>query len=402
VADGLLLIWIMSAPAMLLSMLATAAGPGPGEQQQPPPAPGIIAEVAGGVNAPLGPLGLALTVPWGRLTLGAGIGFQWQPPTGYPGDPGSTRLRPALFARFAVLAHPRYRLAIQIGLSEESSRSYAQRAPDRQLLWSRSGQSRYDAGVLGELGVGPTWVGLEIGVGRTGQSECLVEDTTTRSYLPCAPADTAAGPSSWIPFLALNLRHRDGATPALETEPSGPRPEGDTPRTLRIFHSGSPMDSFEVFADGSFQGSTEFSGGLEGDVVLAPSPHFRIGLGLRYELAHGPASSFRGAIDDHFLYALLLLGGAIPLAGRHELEIQFGLGVLGGLANDGPSSFVQVLGPTAEIALTYWIPATRALDVSVGAALSVSVFEVVNSDQFEGSEGGRLVLPLRVGARWSL
>jgi len=196
-----------------------------------------------------------------------------------------------------------------------------------------------------------------------------------------------------------------GAAPSTPPAvPGAPHAEDDPERTLRLVLAGSPWDRFEVLSDGHFQGSTDFSAGLEGDLVWALDRHVRCGVGLRYELAHGPASSFRGAIYDHFLYARLLFGWRLPLPGRHELEPLFGLGVFGGLANDGPSPgrSVQVLGPTAEVSLSYWFPATRTLDVSLGAALSISVFKVRNSSQFEGEDGGRFVLPLRVGARWAL
>ena len=156
-------------------------------------------------------------------------------------------------------------------------------------------------------------------------------------------------------------------------------------------------------SDGHYQSPRQWSAGAEGTIVWKPFRSFRLGLGLRYELAHGSAPS---AIDDHLLSLPLLIGGAVPLSGRHELEILVGAVPMVGLVDpdnvgDGASRFLHVYGLGAELQASYWIPASATLDVSIGAVYNLSLFWYANGGSNGEGFGFRVVLPLRVGVRWS-
>lgn len=167
--------------------------------------------------------------------------------------------------------------------------------------------------------------------------------------------------------------------------------------SLRVVASGATMDTF-------FDGVSDpdYTGGLEGDILFAPGPHLRLGVGLRYELAQVPAIYSFASATDRFLTVPFLIGAAIPLRGRHEVELLGGIGLgagwIRGTTIDG-SPFLHTVGITTELAITYWMPITRALDLSLGAALTFAALHMENGEDGTVLRG---TIPLRIGARWSL
>jgi hypothetical protein len=197
----------------------------------------------------------------------------------------------------------------------------------------------------------------------------------------------------YLPLLALAASvPAPGAPAAAELEAAAPKTK------LRVFASGTPI---EGFFDAAFD--TDYSGGLEGEILFAPGPHLRLGVGLRYELGHVPAVNGRASSTDEFWSVPLLIGAAVPLRGRHEVELLSGIGIgigsiRGGTTIDGVP-FMQTVGITTELSVTYWMPIARAVDLSLGAAVSLAALHIEN-----GEDGTlfHIVLPLRIGARWSL
>jgi hypothetical protein len=174
---------------------------------------------------------------------------------------------------------------------------------------------------------------------------------------------------------------------------------------FQLFLHGAFMEGLLLPSDGEFQSGPTASGGIDGRVLWS-SGSFRIGLGLRYELAYVPAAAQRSALADHFIYAPLLLGGAHRFSKGSELEALFGVGVAAGLIAGGTtsdrSSYLRAIGAGVELSVTYWFPVHPGLDLSVGGALNVAVLEIQNAGTYYSSFAARAVLPLRIGARWSL
>lgn len=179
----------------------------------------------------------------------------------------------------------------------------------------------------------------------------------------------------------------------------------ETAPALRVFVSGSRLETLDIISDGHFHAATDRSVGVEGDVMWPWGTYVHGGFGVRYELAHAPAGPFSPSVNDHFFYVPLFLGGRVPLARRHELEAVLGFGLMFGMVDDGTSingSYpLFVTGPNADLSVSYWIPVTHALDLSVGAALEFALFSTENGgSQF--SYGSRIVLPFRAGVRWGI
>ncbi len=402
----------MAPAAILLPLLALAANvplpPAPSApvtERTPPAAepPGLLAELHGGYHGPLGVIGLALVVPLDRFAIGGGLGMGPIPsPEGlFSQSLGVSPLRLAVFGRVAVIEGPRSRLSLVAGISHGSESDTAT-AGDAQLFWERVGY-RYDLGASGELGAGPAWIGLEGGAGYLAGTATCTQVTAIVTQL-CDAGQNSSAPSKWVPYLGLTIRPRDRASASASDAFEAAAPK----RRLRVFASGSALDGADVFSDGHFDGDPDYSGGLEGDILFAPGPHLRIGAGVRYELAHVPAmfGSANGA--DHFLSVPLLIGAAIPLQRRHEVELLAGIGVGAGLVRGGETSdgsvFLRAIGLAGELSVTYWTPVARAVDLSLGAAVTFAALGVENGGgpYFQNSSVLRGVLPLRIGARWSL
>lgn len=174
--------------------------------------------------------------------------------------------------------------------------------------------------------------------------------------------------------------------------------EATTQKTsLRIVAAGMPVDGFPGQGVG---GDPDYGVGLEGDVLFAPGPHLRLGVAFRYELGL-PAPDSRD--PNKILSVPFLIGAAIPLQGRHELELLAGIGISVGSIRGGShsngSAFLQTTGITTELSVTYWAPITRAVDLSLGAAVTFAALHIEND---EDGTLLRLAIPLRIGARWSL
>jgi hypothetical protein len=399
--------------SLWLPLLALAAEAPPASPGAAPSSPTVAGELHGGVNAPLGLLGVALVLRADRFSIGAGLGLQRPGPDPLLVASGSS-LSKAVFGRIAILDRPRYRIALAIGLSG-GAKTESTMTAGGEIFWTRSA-IRYDVSATGEIPLGPVWLGLEGGVGFfDGGLTCTARELTPAVYQPCAPGESSGRPDDWVPFAALSIRYRDRAAPAAFAESTAgatAAQAGDGPK-LRLLLAGATVDGTDVFSDGHFNGDTDYSGGIEGDVTWSKSSRggsvrYRIGAGLRYEIAHVPARFGQGAGSDHLLYAPILLGLAIPLVGAHEIELLGGLGIAAGLIRGGVTSdgspFLKAIGPTFELALAYWAPITRTFDLSVGAALSVSALGIRNSDDVYFANGSVLrgLLPLRLGARWSL
>jgi hypothetical protein len=362
----------------------------------------LTAELHGGYHTPLGGIGLAMVLPFSRLAIGGGLGFGPSPSSDNASlGAGRSPLRLALFGRFAAIQGERFRLSLATGISFGAESDTAM-AGDSQLFWNRDG-NRYDLGAGGELAAGPAWVGVEAGVGYlAGTTTCT--QLTANVYQSCSAGQNSGAPSNWVPYLGLTIRPRDRAS-AFATDASG---TAATRTKLRVIASGTAIDGADVFSDGHFDGDPDYSGGLEGDILLAPGPHFRVGVGVRYELAHVPAMFGRAAGPDHFLSVPLLVGAAIPLQRRHELELLAGIGVGAGLVRGGDTSdgsvFLRAVGLAGELSVTYWAPVTRTVDLSLGAAITFAALDVENGGgpYFQHSSVLRGAIPLRIGARWSL
>lgn len=401
----------MVSTAIYLPLLAVAAnvsqppGPiGPTEAKPPEAEPlGLSAELHGGYHTPLGAVGLALVIPFNRFSVGGGLGFGPAPSsdTLVPGFQQVSPLRLALFGRFAVMEGERFRLALSAGISLGAESDTAP-AGASELFWKRDGY-RYDLGASGELAAGPAWIGLEGGVGYLADVATCIQ-ATANVFEACDPGQSSSAPSNWVPYVGLTIRPRDRAS-----APTTDAPEAAVPKTrLRVFASGTALDGADVFSDGHFNGDPDYSGGLEGDILFAPAPRLRIGVGLRYELAHVPPMFGNANGADHFLSVPLLIAAAIPLQRRHELEILAGIGVGAGLVRGGETSdgsvFLRAVGITTELSVTYWAPVTRAVDLSVGTGFTFAALGIENgvSPYFEHAAVFRALVPLRIGARWSL
>ena len=97
-----------------------------------------------------------------------------------------------------------------------------------------------------------------------------------------------------------------------------------------------------------------------------------------------PAAGSRGSAIDEFLSVTFLIGVAIPLQGRHEVELLAGIGIatgsiLGGTTIDG-APFMRTVGITTELSVTYWMPITRAVDLSLGAAGALAALHIENGE----------------------
>lgn len=398
----------MVSTAIYLPLLALAANvsqpaPSPPATEGTSATPGFMGELHGGYHGPLGAVGMALVVPWQRFAVGAGIGFAELPPseTSLPQSMGVSPLRAALFGRFAVIDGQRFRLALAAGISYGGESDTATTS-DAQIFWERVGY-RYDLGLGGEMAAGPAWIGLESGVGYLASSAACTQITTSSAIEPCNAGQSGGAPSNWVPYVGLTIRLRDRlpASAASAIEAAEPATK------LRVFALGSALDSADVFSDGHFDGDPDYSGGLEADALFAPGQYLRVGVGVRYELAHVPPMFGNANGADHFLSVPVLIGGAIPLAGRRELELLAGIGigagwVRGGATSDG-STFLNSIGLTTEVSITYWEPVTRAVDLSLGVAATFEALEIQNGGTyFENGAVFRGVIPLRFGARWSL
>lgn len=399
--------------AIFLALLALAGDvpPPPAPSAMPviettrsdPAQPGLLAELHGGYHTPLGAVGLALVVPIDRFAVGAGLGFGWvsSPETGATLFQGGTPLRLAAFGRFTVIEGPRRRLALSAGISHGDESDTAV-SGDSQLFWGRTGY-RYDLGAGGELAAGPAWIGVEAGVGYLA-SEATCAKATANVYQGCDAQDLSSPPTNWVPYVGVTVRPRDRAS-----DSATDAPEATAPSTkLRVLASGTALDGADVFSDGHFDGDPDYSGGLEGDILFAAGLHLRFGVGLRYEAAHVPPMFGSANGLDHFLTVPFLVGAAIPLQRGHELEILAGLGVGAGLVRGGETSdrsvFLRSIGITTELSLTYWAPIARTVDLSLGAAFTFAALDVDNgaSPYFQHGTVFRALIPLRIGARWSL
>jgi hypothetical protein len=376
-------------------VVPAAAPPGPAGVA----GPGLFAEVQGGVNAPLGPLGFALVQPIWRLGIGAGVGMDLTTETVFV--PRSRR-RGAVFARVQLVDGAHFRLALGVGLSNQTD--YVQHLEgDRLVTWQRQGQRRHDATVAAEVPVGPVWVGLAAGVGWvSGTISCMAQDLTVHQELGCTSAD--GSPPTGIPFAALSLRHRAsllaragdrGAGAVAGSAPPGPA--SPTNRELRLFLAGSTVGDLQLFLESDgYVPSTDYSAGLEGELLWRRSAYLRLGLGLRYELAYGNQRLYEHPITDHFLYLPFLIGLPFPTAGGCELELQLGLGLALGLIQTSTaassSNYEQGIGPLFEFSVNYWTPITASLDLSIGAAGRAAVL----------AGDTKSILPLRVGLRWGV
>jgi hypothetical protein len=356
-----------------------------------PTLPGVVAELRAGVGAPLGPVGLAVAVPFERFSAGGGLGV------------ADVRLHEALFGRVALIQGRRLRISFELGWSGGSTTHAASTLTDFRLSSTRGG-NRYDATLAAEVGVGPTWLGLQGGVGYLdGTVTCWQQNLTTSVFMPCDPGASPA-PSAWLPFVALSLRHRDQADNA-----DGPDTQtGAASRPqVRIFLAGTQVESTDVFSDGHFDGDTSGSGSIDGELVWPKGRFFRYGIGLRYEVARVSNTYPDRGGYDHFVDVPVLLGAVLPLAGANQLELMAGLGVGAGLVRGGSTSdrsnYMRGVGPMAELTFTYWIQVARGLDLSLGVAMRASALAVQNgADYFRDGSVLRGVLPLRLGVRWSL
>jgi len=378
----------MVSSALLLLVVALAPAP---DAAVAAPSPGVAAELRAGVGAPLGPVGLALSVPFGRLSVGGGLGV------------GNVRLHEALFGRVALIRGPRLRLSLELGWSEGST-TEATATPAGSRLSSTRGGNRYDAAAIGEVGVGQAWVGLQAGVGYLdGSATCLQQDVMTGVFMPCDPG-SAPAPPSWVPFLALSLRHRDQAAAEGTTTVQLAAASG---RQLRLFVAGTRIERTDVFSDGHFDGATGGTGSLQGEVLWGKGAYFRYGVGLRYEVAHVTDTYPGRAGYDHFVYVPFLVGAALPLAGANQLELLAGVGLGAGLVRGGETSdhsdYMRAAGPAFELDLTYWTRVASGLDASLGLAVTASALGIQNgTDYFRTGSVLRGTLPLRIGLRWSL
>ena len=376
---------------LLLALASDAASPPAGAAA---PTPEVVAELRAGVGAPLGPVGLAVSVALGRFSVGGGIGV------------ADVRLHEAFFGRAALIQGRRLRLSLELGWSVGSDSQANTTIPGYQLSSTRGG-SRYDASVVGEVGAGRAWLGLQAGIGHLdGKATCWQQDLATTVFMTCDP-QSSPSPPSWLPFLALTLRPRAQAE-AGDAGAPGPQPGATRGLELRAFLSGTRIERTDVFSDGHFDGDTAGSGSIGGELLSAKGTHFRYGLGLRYEVARVLDTYPSRGGYDHFVYAPVLVGVALPLAGANQIELMagFGLGVglvRGGSTTDG-SDYMRVAGPTLEFAFTYWTRITRGLDLSLGVAAQASTLAIQNgaTDYFRNASVLRGVFPLRAGVRWSL
>ena len=208
-------------------------------------------------------------------------------------------------------------------------------------------------------------------------------------------------------ILVLTAELPASATPAPLPGISAPQPTASATQgaRLQLFLHGAFVEGIFLPSDGNFGAQPDSSGGADARVLWS-SGSFRIGFGLRYELAYVPAAPLRGALADHFIYVPFLLGGAHRFAGGGELETLAGVGVAAGLIagaeTSDRSSYLRGLGPSAELSVTYWFPIHPGLELSVGGALNAALLELQNPGVYYSSSAARGVLPLRVGARWSL
>lgn len=357
------------------------------------PSPAVVAELRAGVGAPLGPIGMAVAVPFGRFSVGGGLGV------------ADVRLHEALFGRVALIQGGRLRLSLELGWSDGSTTEAVTTLPDVRLSSTRGG-NRYDASLAAEVGMGPTWLGLQAGLGYLdGNASCWQQNLMTNVFMPCDPGLSPTA-STWLPFLALSLRHRDQGD--ADSPDAGGNQMGMTEGPqLRMFLAGTRIERTDVFSDGHFDGATSESGSIDGELLWARGRLFRYGFGLRYEVARvSDTYPDRGGYD-HFVYAPVLLGAALPLSGANQIELMAGVGIGIGFVRGGSTSdrsdYLRAGGPTMELAFTYWTRVTRGLDLSLGLAMRVSVLGIQNgADYFRDNSVLRGVLPLRLGVRWSL
>jgi len=383
---------VLLSPLSLL-FLALASDPPVPDQGATAPSPGVVAELRTGVGAPLGPVGLAVSVPFGRLSFGGGLGI------------ADVRLHEALFGRVALLQGRRLRLSLELGWSEGST-TEATATPAGWRLSSTRGGNRYDAAAVAEVGVGQAWLGVQAGIGYLdGNASCWQQNLTTGVFMACDPGSAPAA-ASWLPFLALSLRHRDQAEAENPVVPNVQMGAANG-RQLRLFLGGTRIERTDVFSDGHFDGATRGTGSLEGELLWGRGKYLRYGVGLRYELAHVSDTYPGRAGYDHFIHVPVLLGAALPLAGANQLELMAGLGLGAGLVRGGETSdgsdYMRAGGPTLELTFTYWTRVAHGLDLSLGLAVRASMLSIQNgTDYFQHGAVLRGVLPLRLGMRWSL
>jgi len=380
------------APALWiwLALEGASTPPAPSLPAPAPTAPeGLSAELQAGVHAPLGAAGFALVQSIGRLTLGAGVGMDPRSAAIYQ---DSSRLRAALFVRARLVDRSRFHLALGAGISNMPE--LVERVEDGRLItWQRQGQLRTDATLTGEAPVGPLWLGLALGVGRvSGAISCHAQNLTPG---PDDPVCTSANepPPTWIPFVALAARRRIPGGTGITSQPAQPGPPQGG-RELRLFLSGSTVGAFDVLGEMNLP-DTNYGAGVESDLLWRRGSHLRLGLGLRYELAHGYQAYTHTSVTDHFLYLPVLLGVAARLAGDSELDFQVGLGLAGGRFRPEPAlrapAWRTEAGGMAEISIDYWTPIARSLDLSIGIAARGALLDQQYLKRF---------LPLRVGLRW--
>jgi hypothetical protein len=97
-----------------------------------------------------------------------------------------------------------------------------------------------------------------------------------------------------------------------------------------------------------------------------------------------PALDSTGSAANKILSVPFLIGAAIPVRGRHEIELLAGIGISRGSIRGGShvdgSRFQQTTGIMTELSVTYWAPIARTVDLSLGAAVTFGALHIENGE----------------------